>query len=94
MQTNFENYIKGPKFIEWMSELLGNGIFNANGRLWKAQRQTASHLFKVKELRHMETIFMKHAEGLCEILNDSNETAVDIAGEEKERKKKEGKEYK
>jgi hypothetical protein len=40
--------------------LLVGRIFNTNGRNWKQQRQTASHLFKVRELRHMAEVFLSH----------------------------------
>ncbi|KAI9306556.1 cytochrome P450, partial [Cunninghamella echinulata] len=49
---NFENYIKGPDFHSLMSDLFGNGIFNANGNNWKIQRKTASHIFNVKNFRN------------------------------------------
>jgi cytochrome P450 len=43
-------------------------IFNTNGRNWKQQRQTASHLFKVRELRHMAEIFLSHGRQVVDIL--------------------------
>lgn len=48
---NFKNYLKGPKFNSALSELLGKGIFNANGEKWKYQRKAASHIFNVKNFR-------------------------------------------
>jgi cytochrome P450 len=48
---NFKNYLKGPKFNSSLHELLGNGIFNANGEKWKYQRKAASHIFNVKNFR-------------------------------------------
>lgn len=48
---NFKNYLKGPKFNWALSELLGNGIFNANGEKWRYQRKAASHIFNVKNFR-------------------------------------------
>lgn len=49
--VNFKNYLKGPKFNKSLGEILGNGIFNANGEKWKYQRKTASHMFNVKNFR-------------------------------------------
>jgi hypothetical protein len=46
LKTNFENYIKGPIFLANMRDLLGDGIFNADGALWSAQRKTASLEFR------------------------------------------------
>jgi cytochrome P450 len=48
---NFENYAKGPKFNEATKEILGHGIFNANGEQWKWQRKAASLIFNVKNFR-------------------------------------------
>ncbi|KAG0171862.1 Protein kinase alk2 [Apophysomyces sp. BC1034] len=55
LKTNFENYIKGPEFHSSMSDLFGDGIFNANGEEWKYQRKTASHIFNVKNFRDQFT---------------------------------------
>lgn len=49
--ANFENYAKGPKFNECTQDMLGHGIFNANGEQWKWQRKAASLIFNVKNFR-------------------------------------------
>ncbi|KAI9299611.1 hypothetical protein BJ944DRAFT_245032 [Cunninghamella echinulata] len=51
LKGNFENYVKSPQLNEITSELLGHGIFNANGEVWKYQRKTASQIFNVKNFR-------------------------------------------
>lgn len=48
---NFENYAKGPQMNMANGDLLGHGIFNANGEQWKYQRKTASHIFNIKNFR-------------------------------------------
>ena len=48
---NFENYVKGPMLYAGSVDLLGHGIFNANGEVWKYQRKTASLIFNVKNFR-------------------------------------------
>jgi cytochrome P450 len=53
---------QGDEFRETLYPLLGDGIFNTNGSNWKQQRQTASHLFKVRELRSMVPIFVQHGQ--------------------------------
>lgn len=53
--ANFSNYVKGPQFNDVMYDLLGHGIFNANGDQWKWQRKTASHIFNVKNFRDQFT---------------------------------------
>ncbi|KAL6217490.1 hypothetical protein ACLB2K_010707 [Fragaria x ananassa] len=51
LKTNFPTYQKGQSFRQILQELLGDGIFNADGDNWKFQRQLASHEFNTKSLR-------------------------------------------
>ncbi|CAL1391899.1 unnamed protein product [Linum trigynum] len=48
---NFSNYIKGSRFSDILDELLGDGIFNADGQIWTLQRKIASHEFSTNSLR-------------------------------------------
>ncbi|KAJ4839913.1 hypothetical protein Tsubulata_026606 [Turnera subulata] len=57
LKNQFPTYQKGPLFKETLFDLLGNGIFNADGDTWKFQRQVASHEFNTKCLRKfVETV--------------------------------------
>ena len=61
LKTKFDNYIKGDLAYERFMPLLGHGIFNADGALWKVQRKTASHMFNVRTLRdNMSSVFLQH----------------------------------
>jgi fatty acid omega-hydroxylase len=42
LRTNFGNYPKGPEFMDAFRDLLGDGIFNADGDLWRMQRKASS----------------------------------------------------
>ncbi|GJM85436.1 hypothetical protein PR202_ga01882 [Eleusine coracana subsp. coracana] len=42
LRANFANYPKGPYYRERFAELLGDGIFNADGDAWRAQRRAAT----------------------------------------------------
>uniref|UniRef100_A0A0D9VHU4 Cytochrome P450 n=1 Tax=Leersia perrieri TaxID=77586 RepID=A0A0D9VHU4_9ORYZ len=42
LRGNFGNYPKGPYFRERFVELLGEGIFNADGETWREQRRAAT----------------------------------------------------
>nr|BCB92254.1 cytochrome P450 94A90 [Eriobotrya japonica] len=51
LKTNFPNYQKGETFRTTLGDLLGDGIFNADGDNWKFQRQVSIHEFNTKSLR-------------------------------------------
>lgn len=42
LKTRFDNYPKGKQFSAILGDLLGQGIFNVDGDLWKFQRKMAS----------------------------------------------------
>jgi cytochrome P450 len=51
LKANFGNYPKGKPFTEVLGDLLGGGIFNADGEPWRAQRKLVSHEFTARALR-------------------------------------------
>ncbi|KAG9446155.1 hypothetical protein H6P81_012283 [Aristolochia fimbriata] len=82
LKTRFENFPKGRPFTELLGDLLGRGIFNADGDLWHAQRKLASHEFSAKSLREflvgtlrtqVEARLLPELEAAC-----ASETAVDV----------------
>ncbi|XP_074559762.1 noroxomaritidine synthase-like, partial [Curcuma longa] len=48
--ANFSNYPKGDEFAD-IFDILGDGIFNADGELWKLQRAKAHGLFMGRSFR-------------------------------------------
>ncbi|SAL94944.1 hypothetical protein [Absidia glauca] len=75
LKSNFENYVKGPMLNDSSMELLGHGIFNSNGDVWRYQRKTASHIFNVKNFRDNFTkTFIRH-------IRYMNEHIFDLAAE-------------
>ncbi|CAO2831564.1 unnamed protein product [Amaranthus hypochondriacus] len=52
LKTRFDNYHKGPRFISLLHDLLGTGIFNSDGHLWRIQRKTASLEFNTRSLKN------------------------------------------
>jgi cytochrome P450 len=69
LSDNFSNYPKGPDFNSTLADLLGSGIFAADGERWREQRRIAAHMFSDKEFR--ETImasFIQHGAELDAIL--------------------------
>lgn len=51
LRANFPNYVKGARFAVPFADLLGRGIFLADGRLWSLQRKLASYSFSSRLLR-------------------------------------------
>ncbi|KAL3684513.1 hypothetical protein R1sor_002535 [Riccia sorocarpa] len=74
LKTNFPNYIKGPTNLKRLKDLLGSGIFAADGDVWKQHRKIASFEFSSHKLRETSTdAYREHAIHLMLFL----ETAVD-----------------
>ena len=65
LKDSFNNFEKGENQYEIFNDLLGNGIFNSDGEIWKKQRKIASHKFSRNNLKlYMLDIFCKHADDL------------------------------
>ena len=63
LKTQFERYEKGPTFQLHFRELLGDGIFNADGEQWKHQRHMALQQFRRRALReHMSTVMIERTQ--------------------------------
>ncbi|KAK3148273.1 hypothetical protein QOZ80_3BG0292920 [Eleusine coracana subsp. coracana] len=73
LKTNFTNYPKGDVYRSYMHVLLGDGIFNADGELWRKQRKTASFEFASKNLRDFSAIvFREYSLKLSSILSQAS----------------------
>ncbi|EAZ14848.1 hypothetical protein OsJ_04776 [Oryza sativa Japonica Group] len=51
LRASFPNYVKGARFAVPFEDLLGRGLFAADGRLWALQRKLASYSFSSRSLR-------------------------------------------
>ncbi|KAG8370767.1 hypothetical protein BUALT_Bualt13G0017700 [Buddleja alternifolia] len=51
LKSHFHNYHKGDVFRSTLRDFMGDSIFNADGDIWKFQRQVSSHQFNTKSLR-------------------------------------------
>ena len=61
LKTYFNHFEKGRLQREIFQDLLGDGIFNQDGELWRHHRKIASHKFSLSNLKnHMFDIFVKH----------------------------------
>ena len=52
LRGGFAGYVKGARFREATADLIGDGLFAADGRLWSLQRKLASYSFTSRSLRH------------------------------------------
>lgn len=74
-KTYFANFDKGERLRFVLGDMLGGGIFAADGEAWAKQRKAASHLFTHRALREsMTSTVHKHTEGLLKQLSVAVET--------------------
>jgi fatty acid omega-hydroxylase len=73
LKTNFENYPKGPHVRHMQGDLLGHGIFNADGADWHRQRKTTSTMFTAKLFKeHIWLVVQRNTEKVCDILSSAS----------------------
>jgi cytochrome P450 len=78
LKTNFENYPKGQTFQGRLQELLGGGIFNADGHDWHKQRKISSHMFTANLFKeHIWMVVRRNARKLRDIV-ESADPAVPV----------------
>jgi cytochrome P450 len=78
---NFKNYIKGLEMTTMFRDVLGDGIFNTNGELWKQQRKTGVRIFTKRNFQgFMNEVFHNNAYTLSDLLakQASSGEALDI----------------
>lgn len=81
MVSNHASYEKGKALKDLFQDVLGNGIFNADGDDWRVQRQLVHSAFANGALRkHMYSTFVVHALAAREVLKELCDTgeSVDI----------------
>ncbi|KAG1824289.1 cytochrome P450 [Suillus variegatus] len=61
LATDFDNYVKGAKFREAADSVLGTGVFNSDGEIWKLHRTMTRPFFTHDRISHFE-IFDRHAD--------------------------------
>ncbi|OJT15759.1 Cytochrome P450 52A3-A [Trametes pubescens] len=61
LATEFTSFEKGPTFRSQMKSLLGVGVFNADGDMWKFHRSMARPFFSKDRIGHFD-IFDRHAQ--------------------------------
>ncbi|KAH7926998.1 cytochrome P450 [Leucogyrophana mollusca] len=61
LATDFENYVKGNKFRATMLNVLGTGVFNSDGDMWKFHRSMTRPFFSHDRISHFN-IFDRHSD--------------------------------
>ncbi|KAF5326502.1 hypothetical protein D9611_000513 [Ephemerocybe angulata] len=73
LATDFQNYVKGERFQEGMGSVLGTGVFNSDGDMWKFHRSITRPVFTRDRIadfdlfdRHSDQVLVKLKERLRE----------------------------
>ncbi|KAJ6614110.1 cytochrome P450 monooxygenase pc-3 [Mycena sp. CBHHK59/15] len=69
LATDFNNYVKGERFKYGMSSVLGIGVFNSDGDVWKFHRSMTRPFFSRDRISHFD-IFDRHADDVISLLKD------------------------
>ncbi|CAE6385525.1 unnamed protein product [Rhizoctonia solani] len=73
LSTDFNNYEKGPLFRGKMDSVLGKGVFNADGDMWKFHRGMSRPYFSRDRISHFDN-FARHSDlAISKILSRLNE---------------------
>ncbi|KIJ66961.1 hypothetical protein HYDPIDRAFT_26376 [Hydnomerulius pinastri MD-312] len=69
LATDFENFVKGDRFRTTMLNVLGTGVFNSDGEMWKFHRSMTRPFFSHDRISHFN-IFDRHAEDAINQMKD------------------------
>jgi cytochrome P450 len=80
LKKNFQNYEKGDVWRTTFDELLGKGIFAADGVAWESHRKIFSRVFSRNLLKHSCQVFARNCSILVEQLEKaaSESQAIDL----------------
>ncbi|KAJ7053490.1 cytochrome P450 monooxygenase pc-1 [Mycena amicta] len=56
LATDFDNYEKGARFHKTMHSVLGTGVFNSDGEMWKFHRGMTRPFFSKERISHFDTL--------------------------------------
>lgn len=68
LATQFESFGKGPVFQDQLGSLLGVGVFNSDGEIWKFHRSMTRPFFSKDRISHFD-IFDRHAIAALNLLS-------------------------
>ncbi|RXW22105.1 hypothetical protein EST38_g3734 [Candolleomyces aberdarensis] len=67
LATDFQNFVKGERFGESMRSVLGTGVFNSDGEMWKFHRSLTRPVFARDRIADFD-IFDRHADQVLAVL--------------------------
>ncbi|KAG0255400.1 hypothetical protein DFQ27_006292 [Actinomortierella ambigua] len=77
LRDNFENYEKGDFFAGMFADVLGAGIFVANGTTWRIHRKTAANIFTTRLYRDLvQHAFKESANELGQVFDKYTDRGV------------------
>ncbi|KAG8812507.1 hypothetical protein FRC17_002007 [Serendipita sp. 399] len=68
LTTDHANYIKGRQLTDAFHSVLGSGVFNTNGDLWRFHRSMSRPFFTRDRLKRIVPTFVKHADHALQLL--------------------------
>ncbi|KAL1747386.1 cytochrome P450 [Schizophyllum fasciatum] len=63
LATRFEDFDKGPVLYDLLYSLLGSGVFNSDGEMWKFHRTMTRPFFNKEKIAHFDN-FDRHADDI------------------------------
>ncbi|TRM61562.1 cytochrome P450 [Schizophyllum amplum] len=63
LATQFEEFDKGPVLYDLLYSLLGSGVFNSDGEMWKFHRTMTRPFFNKEKIAHFDN-FDRHADDI------------------------------
>ncbi|TRM60702.1 cytochrome P450 [Schizophyllum amplum] len=63
LATQFEDFVKGPLLYDLLYSLLGSGVFNSDGEMWKFHRTMTRPFFNKEKIAHFDN-FDRHADDI------------------------------
>ncbi|TDL14680.1 cytochrome P450 [Rickenella mellea] len=79
LATSFPSFEKGEKFQHQAQSVLGTGVFNSDGEMWKFHRTMTRPFFSRDRISHFD-IFERHAEEVVRLMKERGRVggAVDM----------------
>lgn len=79
-KTEFDHFIKGKDFLRCLKDVLGHeGIFVADGEVWKKQRKMASHIFSVGNFKScVQDTIQRDVTTLSLLLDDAHQSEAEV----------------